>query len=48
MPMGIAWSVAIALGTSFLDLDRMVRTHGELNALAVVLMALAAPRLEAH
>jgi hypothetical protein len=48
MPMGIAWSVAIALGTSFLDIDRMARTHGAVNALAVLLVALAAPRSEAR
>lgn len=46
MPMGIAWSAAIALEFSFLDIDRMVRTHGALNALAVLLVALAAPRSE--
>ena len=43
MPMGIAWSVALALGTTFLDLDRMLRTHGELNALAVLLVTLTLP-----
>lgn len=41
MPLGIAWSVALALGTTFLDLDVMVRTHGALNALAVTCAALA-------
>jgi hypothetical protein len=46
MPMGIAWSVAIAFGLNFLDIDRMVRTHGALNSLAVLLVALAAPRSE--
>jgi hypothetical protein len=46
MPMGIAWSVAIAMGSSFLDVDQMVRTHGELNAIAVVLLAIAVPRPE--
>lgn len=46
MPMGIAWSMAIAFGTTFLDIDRMVRTHGALNSLAVLLVALAAPRSE--
>lgn len=43
MPMGIVWSVALALGTTFLDLDRMVRTHGELNALSVLLVTLTLP-----
>jgi hypothetical protein len=48
MPMGIAWSVSIALGSSFLDLDRMVRTHGALNSLAVLLIAVAAPLWQPH
>ena len=46
MPMAIAWSAAIAFGTSFLDIDRMVRTHGALNAVAVLLVALTAARPE--
>jgi hypothetical protein len=46
MPMGIAWSMAILLGTSFLDLDTMIRTHGALNATAV-LLGVAAYRPEA-
>jgi hypothetical protein len=37
MPMGIAWSLAILVGGSFLDLDTMIRTHGVLNATAVLL-----------
>lgn len=37
MPMGIAWSLAILTGQSFLDLDTMVRTHGVLNSMAVLL-----------
>jgi hypothetical protein len=37
MPMGIAWSFAILTGVSFLDLDTMVRTHGALNSMAVLL-----------
>lgn len=41
MPMGIAWSLAIALGLSFVDLDTMVRTHGVLNASAVLVATLA-------
>ena len=45
MPMGIAWSMAIFLGTSFLDLDTMIRTHGALNATAV-LLGVAAYRSE--
>jgi hypothetical protein len=36
MPLGIGWSVAGLLGVGFLDLDAMVRTHGVLNAFAVV------------
>jgi hypothetical protein len=46
MPMGIAWSMAILLGASFLDLDTMIRTHGALNATAV-LLGVAAYRSEA-
>jgi hypothetical protein len=37
VPMGIAWSLAILAGTSFLDLETMIRTHGVLNATAVLL-----------
>jgi hypothetical protein len=37
MPMGIAWSMAVLVGASFLDLDTMIRTHGALNATAVLL-----------
>ena len=37
MPMGIAWSVAILTGQTFVDLDTMIRTHGVLNATAVLL-----------
>jgi hypothetical protein len=36
MPLGFGWSVAGLLGIGFLDLDAMVRTHGVLNAFAVV------------
>ncbi|OGO58061.1 MAG: hypothetical protein A2V85_13080 [Chloroflexi bacterium RBG_16_72_14] len=36
MPLGIGWSIAILAGVGFLDLDAMVRTHGALNAFAVV------------
>jgi hypothetical protein len=36
MPLAIAWSLAILTGQAFLDLDTMIRTHGELNALAVL------------
>jgi hypothetical protein len=35
-PMGIAWSLAILLGQGFLDLDTMIRSHGVLNATAVL------------
>ncbi len=35
--MGIAWSFAILTGQPFLDLDTMIRTHGVLNALAVLI-----------
>lgn len=37
MPMGIVWSLAIVSGQAFLDLDTMIRTHGVLNATAVLL-----------
>jgi len=51
MPMGIAWSLAILTGLSFIDLDVMVRTHGALNATAVLLVVIAYPasaRLPVH
>lgn len=41
MPMGIAWSLAILFGLSFIDLDTMIRTHGALNATAVLIATLA-------
>jgi hypothetical protein len=47
MPMGIAWSLAILLGQSFLDLDTMIRTHGALNAAAVLLGVLVFRRDQA-
>jgi hypothetical protein len=37
MPLAIGWSFAILTGQAFLDLDTMIRTHGELNALAVLI-----------
>ena len=40
MPMGIAWSLAILVGQPILDLDTMVRTHGALNSLGVLLAVL--------
>jgi hypothetical protein len=40
MPLGIAWSVAILLDLRYLDMDTMIRTHGALNATAVLLGAL--------
>jgi YndJ-like protein len=42
MPMGIAWSVAMLFGLGFLDMDAMVRSHGALNATAVLLATVAA------
>ncbi len=39
--MGIAWSLAILTGQSFVDLDTMVRTHGALNSMAVLLAVVA-------
>ena len=41
MPMGILWSMAILTGSAFIDLDTMVRTHGALNATAVLLVVIA-------
>lgn len=41
MPLAIAWSLAILSGKAFIDLDAMIRTHGALNAAAVVLGATA-------
>ncbi len=41
MPVGIAWSLAILTGQSFVDLDTMVRTHGALNSMAVLLAVVA-------
>ena len=41
MPMGIAWSLAILTGRSFVELDTMVRTHGAINATAVLLAVIA-------
>lgn len=46
MPMAIAWSAAIVLGLRFLDLELMVRTHGALNAGAVLVLALTYGRAE--
>jgi hypothetical protein len=37
MPMGIAWSLGILLGGTFLDIDTMIRTHGILNSAAILL-----------
>jgi hypothetical protein len=37
MPMGIAWAYSLLVGPSFVDLDTMIRTHGVLNALALLL-----------
>jgi hypothetical protein len=43
MPMGIAWSLSLLAGASFVDLDTMIRTHGVLNATAVVLAVMTYP-----
>jgi hypothetical protein len=43
MPLGIGWSVTILVGSPYLDLDTMIRTHGVLNATAVVLAAVTWP-----
>ena len=44
MPMGIAWSLAILFGQSFVDLDTMIRTHGVLNAMAVLVAVISMSR----
>jgi hypothetical protein len=41
MPMGIAWSLAMLFGAGFLNMDAMVRSHGALNATAVLLATAA-------
>jgi hypothetical protein len=43
MPLAIGWSLAILTGQPFLDLDAMIRSHGELNALAVLLGIATSP-----
>ena len=41
MPMGIAWSLSLLFRLSFLDIDTMIRTHGALNATAVLVATLS-------
>jgi YndJ-like protein len=41
MPMGITWSLAILFGVGFLNMDAMVRSHGALNATALLLATAA-------
>jgi hypothetical protein len=41
VPMGVAWSLAILFGVGFLNMDAMVRSHGALNATAVLLATAA-------
>jgi YndJ-like protein len=41
MPMGIAWSFSVLFHLSYLDIDTMIRTHGALNATAVLLGVLS-------
>jgi hypothetical protein len=43
MPMGMAWSLAILTGQTFLDLDTMIRTHGVLNSIAVLIAVASYP-----
>ena len=43
MPLAIGWALGTVTGNTFLGIDGMIRTHGALNAMAVVLAALAAP-----
>jgi hypothetical protein len=47
MPLAVAWSVSLALGSSFLDVDRMMAVHGSLNALAVLIAAVFLPGVTA-
>lgn len=44
MPLGIAWAVSVLTGFVFVDLETMVRTHGALNATAVLLATLGLHR----
>ncbi len=41
--LGVGWSSSLFFGFHYLDLETMVRTHGALNAAAVLLAALAVP-----
>jgi hypothetical protein len=41
MPMGIAWSLALLFQIGFLDVDAMIRSHGALNATAVLIVTAA-------
>jgi hypothetical protein len=41
MPMGIAWSLSLLFRLTFLDIDTMIRTHGALNATAVLVGSLS-------
>jgi hypothetical protein len=43
MPMGMAWPLAIMTGQTFLDLDTMIRTHGVLNSIAVLIAVASYP-----
>ncbi len=45
-PMGALWAISIVAGWAFLDLETMVRTHGALNAAALVVATLAWPQDE--
>jgi hypothetical protein len=41
MTLGITWSLAILSGHTLLDIDVMIRTHGALNATAVLLSVMS-------
>jgi hypothetical protein len=43
VPLGVAWATAPILGVAFIDLETMVRTHGTLNGVGVLLATLAWP-----
>jgi hypothetical protein len=43
MAMAIGWASALAWGIPYVDLETMVRTHGALNLLAVIVASFAIP-----
>jgi hypothetical protein len=43
MALAIGWASALAWGIPYVDLETMVRTHGALNLLAVIVASFAIP-----